>query len=203
MNWDEGKAIQTASIENTRKLLLSIIATPSKYLDNAQIRDALISQASLARLDLRTSIEDEPIYITPISLNTFKQRSEERMPGGFSAIDSLRKNAALAIRKEEQRPPPAKNNRTREAILEQLAEANLSLDVHKRANLILLQTLSDVRSKLDGVVSAQDEVTRKIRAAEMLKRITAITSLNPEMYQIPPIQKASVVSIAAKGKKDD
>lgn len=202
MNWDEGKAIQTASIEHTRKLLLSIIATPSKYLDNAQIRDALLSQASMAKLDLRTNIEGEPIYITPLSLNTFKQRSEERLPGGFSAIDSLRKNAALAINKEEQRPP-AKNNRTREAILEQLAEANLNLDIHKRSNLILLQTLSDVRSKLDGVVSAQDEVTRKIRAAEILKRITAITSLNPEMYQIPPIQKAPVVSIATKGKKDD
>lgn len=202
MNWDEGKAIQTASIENTRKLLLSVIATPSKYLDNAQIRDALISQASMAKLDLRTNIEGEPIYITPLSLNTFKQRSEERLPGGFSAIDSLRKNAALAINKEEQKPP-TKNNRTREAILEQLAEANLNLDIHKRSNLILLQTLSDVRSKLDGVVSAKDEVTRKIRAAEILKRITAITSLNPEMYQIPSIQKAPVVSIATKGKKDD
>lgn len=202
MKWDEGKAIQTASIEHTRKLLLAIIATPSKYLHNAVIRDALISQASLAKLDLRANIEGEPLHITPISLNTFKQRSEERLPGGFSTIDSLRKNAALAINKEEQKLP-TKNNRTREAILEQLAEANLSLDIHKRSNLILLQTLSDVRSKLDGVVSAQDEVTRKIRAAEILKRITAITSLNPEMYQIPPIHKAAVVSIAPKGKKND
>ena len=202
MKWDEGKAIQTASIENTRKLLLAITAKPSKYLDDAKIRDALISQASLAKLDLEMNIEGETLHISPISLNTFKQRSEERIPGGFSAIDSLRKNAVLAINKEEQKPP-TKNNRTREAILEQLAEANLSLDVHKRSNLILLQTLSDVRSKLDGVVSAQDEVTRKIRAAEILKRITAITSLNPEMYQIPPLQKASVVSISTKGKKDD
>ena len=202
MKWDEGKAIQTASIENTRKLLLAIIATPSKYLDNTEIRNALISQASLTKLDLKTNIEGETLHISPISLNTFKQRSEEHLPGGFSAIDSLRKNAALAINKEEQKPP-TKNNRTRDAILEQLAEANLILDVHKRSNLILLQTLSDVRSKLDGVVSAQDEVTRKVRAAEILKRITAITSLNPEMYQIPPLQKASVVSIATKGKKDD
>lgn len=106
----------------------------------------------------------------------------------------------LSTRKKKT---PTKNNRTREAILAQLAELNLSLDVQKRSNLILLQTLSDVRSKLDGVVSAQDEVTRKIRAAEILKRITAITSLNPEMYQIPPIQKASVVSITAKGKKNE
>jgi len=202
MKWDEGKTIQAASIENTRKLLLAIIAMPYKYLNNAVIRDSLISQASLARLALETIVEGETLHISPISLNTFKQRSEERIPGGFLAIDRLRKNAASVINKEEKKPP-TKNNRTREAILAQLAELNLSLDVQKRSNLILLQTLSDVRSKLDGVVNAQDEVTRKIRAAEILKRITAITSLNPEMYQIPPIQKASVVSITAKGKKNE
>lgn len=202
MKWDEGKTIQAASIENTRKLLLAIIATPYKYLNNAIIRNSLISQASLAKLALETTVEGETLHISPISLNTFKQRSEERIPGGFLAIDRLRKNAASVINKEENKPP-TKNNRTREAMLAQLAELNLSLDVQKRSNLILLQTLSDVRSKLDGVVSAHDEVTRKIRAAEILKRITAITSLNPEMYQIPPIQKASVVSITAKGRKND
>lgn len=202
MKWDEGKTIQAASIENTRKLLLAIIATPYKYLNNAIIRDSLISQASLAKLALETTVEGETLHISPISLNTFKQRSEERIPGGFLAIDRLRKNAASVINKEENKPP-TKNNRTREAMLAQLAELNLSLDVQKRSNLILLQTLSDVRSKLDGVVSAHDEVTRKIRAAEILKRITAITSLNPEMYQIPPVQKASVVSITAKGRKND
>ena len=202
MKWDEGKTIQAASIENTRKLLLAIIATPYKYLKSAVIRDSLISQASLAKLALETIVEGETLHISPISLNTFKQRSEERIPGGFLAIDRLRKNAASVINKEEKKTP-TKNNRTREAMLAQLAELNLSLDVQKRSNLILLQTLSDVRSKLDGVVSAQDEVTRKIRAAEILKRITAITSLNPEMYQIPPIQKASVVSITAKGKKNE
>lgn len=202
MKWDEGKTIQTASIENTRKLLLAIIATPSKYINNSVIRASLISQASLAKLAVETTVEGETLHISPISLNTFKQRSEERLPGGFPAIDRLRKNAASVINKEEKKPV-TKNNRTREAILKQLAELNLSLDVQKRSNLILLQTLSDVRSKLDGVVSAQDEVTRKIRAAEILKRITAITSLNPEMYQIPPIQKGSVVSITAKGKKNE
>ncbi|WP_343350951.1 hypothetical protein [Pseudomonas sediminis] len=202
MKWDEGKTIQTASIESTRTLLLAIIDTPSKYLDEPIIRDSLISQGSLAKLELEIDLEGEPLRIRPLSINTFKKRCEERIPGGFPAIDRLRKSAALAINKEEQKPPK-KNNRTRESILEQLAEANLSLDVHKRSNLILLQTLSDVRSKLDGVVSAQDEATRKVRAAEILKRISAITSLNPEMYQIPPIQKAAVVSIAAKGKKND
>ena len=202
MKWDEVKTIQTASIENTRKLLMAIIATPSKYLNNSFIRESLISQASLAKLTLETTIEGETLHISPMSLNTFKQRSEERLPGGFFAVDRLRKNAASVINKEDKKPP-TKNNRTREAILEQLAELNLNLDVQKRSNLILLQTLSDVRSKLDGVVSAPDEVTRKIRAAEILKRITAITSLNPEMYQIPPIQKASVTSIAAKGKTND
>lgn len=202
MNWDEVKIVQTISIENARKLLLAVISTPSKYLENTVVREALISQASLAKLDFLTTVEGETLQLTPLSLNTFKQRCEERLPGGFEAIDRLRKNAALAIKKEEGKPLP-KNNRTREAILEQLAEANLNLDIHKRSNLILLQTLADVRSKLDGVVSASDEATRKIRAAEILKRITAITSLNPEMYQIPPMQKAPVVSITAKGKKND
>ncbi|HIH0179605.1 TPA: hypothetical protein ACYHF8_002888, partial [Staphylococcus aureus] len=131
MKWDEGKTIQTASIENTRKLLLAIIATPFKYIHNTVIRDSLISQASLAKLALETTVEGETLHISPISLNTFKQRSEERLPGGFPAIDRLRKNAASVINKEEKKPV-TKNNRTREAILTQLAELNLSLDVQKR-----------------------------------------------------------------------
>ena len=67
MKWDEGKTIQAASIENTRKLLLAIIATPYKYLKNAVIRDSLISQASLAKLALETIVEGETLHISPIS----------------------------------------------------------------------------------------------------------------------------------------
>jgi hypothetical protein len=105
MKWDEGKTIQAASIENTRKLLLAIIGTPYKYLKNTVIRDSLISQASLAKLALETIVEGETLHISPISLNTFKQRSEERIPGGFLAIDRLRKNAASVINKEEKKHP--------------------------------------------------------------------------------------------------
>ncbi|WP_338579945.1 hypothetical protein [Pseudomonas sp. ML2-2023-6] len=200
MKWNELKEIQTSSIEHTRKLLLAIIATPSKFLDDALIVESLVSQASLAKLDLQIIVHDECLNISPISLNTFKQRSEERISGGFAAIDSLRKNAVLVVRKEKNKTP-TRNNRTKEAMTEQLAELKLNLDVQKRSNLILLQTLLDVRSKLDGVVSAQDEVTRKIRVTEILKRITAITSLNPEAYQLPPIQKAPVISIKPRNNK--
>ncbi|HDS1818181.1 hypothetical protein [Pseudomonas sp. DCA-1] len=202
MKRDELKDSQTESIENTRRLLFSIIATPSKYLEDEVIISCLVSQTSLAKLSLQKTSEDEDIHIFSLSLNTFKQRSEERLPGGFAAIDSLRKSAAQAIHKEKNKPQP-KNNRSRDALSQKVEDLHIELDIQKRSNLILLQTLSDVRSKLDGIVSAQDEFTRQTRMSAILKRITAITSLNPEAYKIPAISTATVVPIKPKERKND
>ncbi|USX37507.1 MULTISPECIES: hypothetical protein [Pseudomonas] len=202
MKRDELKDSQTESIENTRRLLFSIIATPSKYLEDEVIISCLVSQTSLAKLSLQKTSEDEDIHIFSLSLNTFKQRSEERLPGGFAAIDSLRKSAAQAIHKEKNKPQP-KNNRSRDALSQKVEDLHIELDIQKRSNLILLQTLSDVRSKLDGIVSAQDEFTRQTRMSAILKRITAITSLNPEAYKIPAISTATVVPIKPKEREND
>lgn len=202
MKRDELKESQTESIENTRRLLFSIIAMPSKYLEDEVIISSLISQTSLAKLSLQKTTEEENFQIFSLSLNTFKQRSEERLPGGFAAIDSLRRSAAQAIHKEKNKPQP-KNNRSRDALSQKVQDLSIELDIQKRSNLILLQTLSDVRRKLGGIVSPPDEHTRQIRMSKVLERITAITSLNPEAYKIPAISTATVVPIKPKEGKND
>lgn len=202
MSWDDLQYAQTTSIENIRKLLQSIIASPSKYIDNKLLSNSLTSQASVAKINLTISAEGESLVIKPMSLNTFKTRCEEKIPDGFAGMDALRKVAIRALAKTAAKPTP-KNNRSRLALKDKVSELELSLDMHKRSNLVLLQTLSDVRSKIDGVAGASDELTRTIRASEIIKRITAITSLNPEIYQIPAIRQAKVVSILSRDNSNE
>jgi hypothetical protein len=199
MSWNELKDKQTSSLECTRKLLRSVISNPGKYANDKTITDALASQSSIAKLSANIEIDGKPLTILSMSLNTFKTRSEERIPGGFTAIDHLRKGAVKAIEAEKNKPPP-KNSRSRQALSEKVTELTASLESVKRSNLILLQTLSDVRLQIDSVLDAPDEFTRKSRASKLIKRITAITSLNPENYQIPALTSASISLIQPKSK---
>jgi hypothetical protein len=199
MSWNELKDKQTSSLECTNKLLRSVIANPGKYANDKTITDALTSQSSIAKLSANVEIDGKPLNILPMSLNTFKTRSEERMPGGFAAIDQLRKDAAKAIEADKNKPT-LKNSRSKQALSEKVTELTASLESVKRSNLILLQTLSDVRFQIDTVLDAPDEFTRRSRASKMIKRITAITSLNPEKFQIPALTSASISLIQPKSK---
>lgn len=202
MSWNELHNSQAESLECTRRLLLSIIGAPSRHLDNRLILDALISQAAIAKLNSQVTVDNEALNIIPMSLNTYKTRSNERIPGGFIAMDSLRKSAALAISSNLNKPP-VRNSRTRESLSEKIKELTHSLELHKRSNLILLQALSDARFKIDGILEAPDEVTRKSRADNLIQRLSAITSINPEAYSLPPINKVPLTLIRSRDKDDE
>ncbi|WP_341961873.1 hypothetical protein [Pseudomonas sp. RC10] len=202
MSWNDLKDKQTVSLESTTKLLRAVIAHPSKYASEPTITNALASQSSIAKLSLDIEIDGDSLNIISMSLNTFKTRCEERIPGGFAAVDHLRRSALRAVEIENNKPAP-KNSRTREALTEKITELSASLEALKRSNLILLQTLSEVRFEIDSVLDAPDDLSRKNRASKLVKRITAITSLNPENYQIPPLTSASISIIQPKRKGDE
>lgn len=202
MSWNELHDSQATSLECTRKLLLSVISTPSSYLDNKIIRDSIISQGAIAKLEITLTIEGEIFDIRPMSLNTYKTRSNERIPGGFLTMDTLRKNAEQAISRAVNNLP-AKNSRTRESLSEKIVELTQILEIHKRSNLLLLQALSDARFKVDGILEAPDDATRKSRADNLIKRLSAITSLNPEFYSLPPISKAQLTLIKTRSIDDE
>lgn len=202
MSWNELHDSQAASLECTRKLLLSIIATPSKYLDNRLVTNTLISQTAVAKLSTTLTVEGEVLNILTMSLNTYKTRSNERIPGGFTAMDTLRKSADQAISRETNKPP-AKNSRTRDSLSKKIRELTQSLEIHKRSNLILLQALLDARFKIDGILEAPDENTRKSRANNLIQRLSAITSINPEIYSLPPINSSPVTLIKTRSKHDE
>jgi hypothetical protein len=202
MSWNELKDKQTSSLECTRKLLRAVISNPGQYASDTAIVDALASQSSLAKFSANVMTDGQSLDILSMSLNTFKTRCEERISGGFTAIDNLRKSAVKSIGIENNKPSP-KNSRTREALSEKITELTSTLETIKRSNLVLLQTLSEVRFQIDSVLDAPDETTRKNRGNKLIKRITAITSLNPENYQIPALTSASISLIKPKRAGDE
>ena len=71
--------------------LESIIQNPAEHRENIALLAALKSQSGLAKLSVSEA------SISPMSLNTLKNRANDLLPGGFTAIDHLRRQAAKAI----------------------------------------------------------------------------------------------------------
>lgn len=83
--------ISNSSVVARVRYLESIIQSPAKYQENMTLLVALKSQGGLAKLSV-----SEP-FIAPMSLNTLKNRANDLLPGGFTAIDNLRRLASKAI----------------------------------------------------------------------------------------------------------
>lgn len=73
------------------RYLESIIQSPAAHQENLNLLVALKSQGGFAKLSV-----SEP-FISPVSLNTLKNRANNLLPGGFTAIDHLRLLASKAI----------------------------------------------------------------------------------------------------------
>ncbi|EKN3687219.1 TPA: hypothetical protein U5D93_003926 [Yersinia enterocolitica] len=84
--------INNSSVLTRVRYLESIIQSPAEYQENMTLSAALKSQGGLAKLSV-----SEP-SISPVSLNTLKNRANDLLPGGFTAIDHLRLQASKAIR---------------------------------------------------------------------------------------------------------
>tara|TARA_R110002051_G_C8700331_1_gene494300 strand:+ start:725 stop:1285 length:561 start_codon:yes stop_codon:yes gene_type:complete len=71
--------------------LESIIQSPVEHRENMALLTALKSQSGLAKLLVSEA------SISPMSLNTLKSRANDLLPGGFTTIDHLRRQAAKSI----------------------------------------------------------------------------------------------------------
>ncbi|OKB66587.1 hypothetical protein BHU62_12010 [Serratia marcescens] len=85
-------AISHESVLARVRYLNSVIQSPAGYLENKDLLAALKSQNGLAKLSVRD------FFITPMSLNTLKNRSNDILPGGFITIDNLRRQAEKKLR---------------------------------------------------------------------------------------------------------
>lgn len=83
--------INNSSVLARVRYLESIIQSPAKYQENNTLLVALKSQGGFAKLSV-----SEP-FIAPVSLNTLKNRASGLLPGGFTTIDHLRRQASKAI----------------------------------------------------------------------------------------------------------
>lgn len=84
--------INNSSVFARVRYLESIIQSPAEYQENMVLSVALKSQGGLAKLSV------SELFISPMSLNTLKNRANDLLPGGFTTIDHLRLLASKAIR---------------------------------------------------------------------------------------------------------
>lgn len=89
------------SIHARIECIKKILGNPLNSSTDRIFINALKSQSGLAKL----SIKD--LGITPMSLNTFKSKANEMLPGGFAVIDSLRIEALNLLK-----TPPVVATRT-------------------------------------------------------------------------------------------
>ena len=83
--------ISNRSVLSRAEYLKSIIHSPAKHQGNVTLLTALKSQSGLAKLAVSEA------FISPMSLNTLKNRANDLLPGGFTTIDNLRRQAAKAV----------------------------------------------------------------------------------------------------------
>ena len=83
--------ISNRSVLSRVEYLESIIHSPAEHQENITLLIALKSQSGLAKLAVSEA------FISPMSLNTLKNRANDILPGGFTTIDHLRRQAAKAI----------------------------------------------------------------------------------------------------------
>lgn len=93
--------INNRSVLARVRYLESIIKSPGMHRENTGLLIALKSQGGLAKLSVRESL------ISPMSLNTLKNRANDLLPGGFTAFDNLRRLASKAIH-DSRTTKPAK-----------------------------------------------------------------------------------------------
>jgi hypothetical protein len=88
----------SAQLETSNRSILarvgyleSIIQLPAEHQKNMALLTALKSQGGLAKLSVSET------FISPMSLNTLKNRANDLLPDGFASLDHLRQQAAKAI----------------------------------------------------------------------------------------------------------
>ena len=162
-----------------RDLLRNICDSPASYKDNSDVISALKSQGALSKYT------SEDLLIVPTSINTLKRVSDEYIEGGFQALDNLRKTALQRIDNYKERGNSS-NKSTRAGLSKRVTELEDDVLKLEKINYTLLQTIADAMDDIKSVTNVEEKGARSHRSKQAIKRIAAMTSINPPPFDNVP-----------------
>jgi len=173
----------TLALNTLIELLSQIHKSPESFRENKELARSLKSQSSTAGLNISFRMGDTTKSTSPMSLNTLKKYAEKILPMGFDGLNILRVSALEALQAAERREERS-NKRTKAGL--------------QKTNMVLLQALNRALDDINSVRDAPSNAIRSLRAAEAIKALSAITSLNA-----PPFNKLATSNDKAVVKLDE
>lgn len=195
MTQDKDKSRRLAAgLQATQALLISIIKRPSQFLEDANLRNDLKSQANLAKLDRIVISEDgQDLQTYPMSLNSFKTHCNETLAGGFNTLNDLRQKALIAIGHAEKSETRA-NKRSKSGLTLKVSQLENELEMQRQTNMILLRGLGEAMTQFASIRDASDTSTREKRTQDALATLRAIVSMNRYPFNHVQLAKSSTAS---------
>jgi hypothetical protein len=181
-----------AGVKALYLLLVQIIQRPLQFNQETDLRLALKSQGSLARLERSiTSEQDGPLKTYPMSLNSLKTHANENLVGGFKALNELRLKALQSIELSEKRQQQA-NKRSKSGLTRKVEQLEQELEMQRQTNVILLRALSESMTQFTNIRDASDEKIRAKRTHDALQTLRAILSMGmPPFNHVPSYSEAN------------
>lgn len=131
----------TRSVEATKTLLLAIIDEPQEFKTDEALIGALKSQGALAKY------EDQDCDIVACSLNTQKSVAERLFAEGYDYLDTLRKNALMAITASLEQKKRS-NKTTHAGKNKRIAELEEDIALLEQQNVMLIALVQNLKGKL-------------------------------------------------------
>lgn len=193
----------TAGVKALHVLLVQIIQRPLQFAQETDLRLALKSQGSLARLVRSVASEQgEPLKTYPMSLNSLKTHADENLIGGFKALNDLRLKALAAIEFSEKRQQQA-NKRSKSGLTRKVEQIEHELEMQRQTNVILLRALSESMTQFTSIRDASDDKIRAKRTHDALHTIRAILSMGmPPFNHVPSYSDAHAPTVEVANISD-
>lgn len=176
------KNITNNSIAATFILLRDILNSPSNYITNEIIKEALKTQGSLCSLELSFSVGNLEYHIKPMSLNTLKKNLDENNPtNNFSLLNKLRQQAKNTITNYSAAPSKTRP-RTKAGLDTYNSELKEEIHSLHRINMVLLQALANNIKDFTTIERTPNTGLRQSRIQKAISRTLKILSLNPAPF---------------------
>lgn len=199
--------VAKAGVLALERLLAQVITKPSDFVEDAELRGALNSQAGLASLDRVVSGGGEPASNTfPTSLNTLKKYSDECLIGGFNSLNALRMKAIEAFEREERKKAKS-NKRTKSGLRLKVQDVESELEMLRQTNYLLLRGLQEALGQFRDIRDAKDLKIIEKWSSDGIASLLSITSLcippfNLTETPLPKVSSNTVADINDYRKKE-
>lgn len=168
----------TESVRALAALLREVIANPSAWDNDVAVRASLVSQGALAKLTQTNR------GIRPSSINTIKRVASQSLPGGFEALDQLRRNALETLKKHTE----TSNNPTRRSkadLGEKLKNSELKNQLLRQDLLVLTTVVERCLSLARAYASAAKDPAIMAKFQKERRELLDMTSVLRSEYRIP------------------